>query len=91
MVSVDEIKKTESITTGEEVKTQETFKITPQVTSVQPSQPIVVYQRKEIESFTISTLMQDTPILENAQAEKDKVEIVGADKIEKLGNDGTQG
>ena len=55
------------MTTGEEVKTQELSTITPQVTSVKPSQPLVVYQRKEIVGCTISTLIEGTPILDNVE------------------------
>lgn len=66
--------------------------ITPQVASVQPSQPIVVYQRKDTTSFTIRTHMKDTPVSVNVpKIDKEKDEIVGEDNIETLENDGTQG
>lgn len=90
LISVDEIKKSESMTAGEEVKTQETITITPQVTSVQPSPPLVVYQRKEIESGTVSTPMDSTSVSVNIQeTEKDTDETVGEDKVETPVNDGS--
>ena len=74
------------------MKTQETPIITPQVISVEPSYPIVVYQRKEIESFSIITHMKDTLVLVNVpKIEKEKDEIVVEDKIESQENDDTQG
>ena len=74
----------------EEVKTQDTPTITPQVTSVQPSPHLVVYQRKETIGFTTSTPMETNIVLVQVQEpKKDKVEIVGGDKVETLVNDGT--
>lgn len=75
---------------GEEGETQDTPTINPQVTSVQPSPHLVVYQRKKTIGCTINTPMESTPISQNVQEpKKDKVETVREDKVETPVNDGT--
>lgn len=70
LVSVHEIQKSESMIVGEEVKTQETTTVTPQVTSVQPSQLVVIYQRMETVGCTVSTPIERTPVSLNVQEPK---------------------
>ena len=91
LVSVDEIEKIDKVSIGEEVQTKETSTIPPQFTFVQPSLPIVVYQRKESATSTVSALMQGTLVSVNIQEnEDDKGETVGEHKDEIEKNEGTQ-
>ncbi len=58
--------------------TQETSTTPPQSTMVQATLPIVVYQRKETTTSTISTLVQIAPVLGNEKEnENDKDEKGG--------------
>ena len=63
----------------------------PQFTFVQPTLPIVVYQRKEIATSTISTLAQSTLVsITIKETKNDKGETVGEQKDEIEKTEGTQ-
>ena len=58
---------------------------------IQPTLPLVVYQRKETTTSAINTLAQSTPVLVKIkESENDKGEIVGEQKCEIEKTKGTQ-
>ena len=78
LVSIVEIEKTNKVYAGEEVHQQITPSAPPQFTMIQPTLPLVVYQRKEIATPIISTMAQSTPILVTIEESvHDKGEIGG--------------
>lgn len=60
LVSVDEIEKANKIFAREEEQKQVTPTAPPQFSIIQPTLPLVVYQRKETDTPTISTMAHHT-------------------------------